>query len=69
MFPLKPAKMIEREIELAAKGTASYMGREERDCLKRAAKAEAAFRASKGYEPDTFWRRLSRRLGRRPGRK
>ncbi|NCE63655.1 hypothetical protein D1159_03435 [Pseudoflavonifractor sp. 524-17] len=67
MVPLKPNKMIEREIELAAKGTASYMGREERDCLRRAAAAEAAFRAAKGYEPDTLWRRLRRRLKRKKG--
>ncbi len=38
------------------------MGRDEKAALKRAEEAERAFRASKGYEPDTFWNRLKRRF-------
>ncbi|MBO3281287.1 MAG: hypothetical protein ACLTNE_13005 [Intestinimonas butyriciproducens] len=32
--------------------------------LKRAKEAERAFRTAKGYEPDTFWRRLRRKFQR-----
>ena len=38
------------------------MGHEEKAALKRAKEAERAFRASKGYEPDTFWYRLKKKL-------
>ena len=38
------------------------MGREEKAALKRAEEAERAFRASKGYEPDTFWYRLKKKF-------
>ena len=38
------------------------MGGDEKPALKRAEEAERAFRASKGYEPDTFWYRLKRKL-------
>lgn len=38
------------------------MGRDERAALKRAEEAERAFRASKGYEPDTFWSRLKKKF-------
>ena len=30
--------------------------------MGRAEEAERAFRASKGYEPDTFWYRLKKKL-------
>lgn len=38
------------------------IGRDERAALKRAEAAERAFRSSKGYEPDTFWYRLKKKL-------
>ena len=38
------------------------LGRDEKAALKRAEEAERAIRASKGYEPDTFWNRLKRRF-------
>ena len=38
------------------------MGREEKAALRRAEEAERAFRASKGYEPDTFWYRLKKKF-------
>lgn len=38
------------------------MGRDERAALKWAEEAERAFRASKGYEPDTFWYRLKKKF-------
>ncbi|WP_417094024.1 hypothetical protein [Intestinimonas timonensis] len=38
------------------------MGRAEKAALKRAEEAERAFRASKGYEPDTFWYRLKKKF-------
>ena len=38
------------------------MGREEKAALKRAEEAERTFRASKGYEPDTFWYRLKKKF-------
>ena len=37
-------------------------GRDEKAALKRAEAAERAFRASKGYEPDTVWNRLKARF-------
>lgn len=40
------------------------MSRDERQARKRAEEAERAFRASKGYVPDTFWRRLKRKFTR-----
>ena len=39
-------------------------GRDEKKALKRAKEAERAFRTAKGYEPDTFWRRLRRKFQR-----
>lgn len=38
------------------------LGRAEKKALRRAEKAERAFRADKGYEPDTLWNRLKRRF-------
>ena len=38
------------------------MGQDEKAALKRAEESERAFRASKGYEPDTFWYRLKKKL-------
>lgn len=38
------------------------LGRDEKAALKQAEEAERAFRASKGYELDTFWNRLKRRF-------
>ena len=34
----------------------------EKAALKRAERAERAFRASKGYPPDTFWNRLRQKF-------
>lgn len=36
--------------------------RAEKKALKQAEEAEKAFRASRGYEPDTFWSRLKKRF-------
>ena len=38
------------------------MGGDEKAARKRAKEAERAFRASKGYEPDTFWYRLKKKF-------
>ncbi len=48
--------------ELIANETQPYLGRAEKKALKQAEQAEQAFRASKGYEPDTAWTRLKKRL-------
>lgn len=41
----------------------SVFGSEERKALRRAEKAEEAFRKSKGYPPNTFWGKVKRLFG------
>ena len=54
---------LDLNVTLSAKeAEAVPLGRDEKAALKRAEEAERAFRASKGYEPDTFWNRLKRRF-------
>lgn len=54
---------LDLNVTLAAKeAEAVPLGRDEKAALKRAEEAERAFRASKGYERDTFWNRLKRRF-------
>ncbi|MBS6283067.1 MAG: hypothetical protein KH459_08535 [Oscillospiraceae bacterium] len=51
---------LDLNVTLAAKeAEAVPLGRDEKAALKR---AEGAFRASRGYELDTFWNRLKRRF-------
>ncbi len=47
-----------------AQSAGGGMSSDERRARKRAEEAERAFRASKGYEPDTVWRRLKRKFKR-----
>ena len=56
---------IKTSMNDAASGGPSYMGQDERKAHKQAKEAEKAFRASKGYEPDTFWCRLKKKLTKR----
>jgi len=54
---------LDLNVTLAAKeAEAGPLGRDEKAALKRAEEAERAFRASRGYEPGTFWNRLKRRF-------
>ncbi len=48
--------------ELITGETQPYLLPGERKALRDAERAEEAFRASKGYEPKGFWKRLKRRL-------
>lgn len=48
--------------ELIGKETQPYLSHDEKKALRQAEKAERAFRAAKGYAPDTFWERLKRKL-------
>ena len=41
------------------------LGRDEKASLRQAKEAERAFRASKGYVPDTLWNRLKARFRKR----
>ena len=38
------------------------VGADEKAALRRARKAERAFRVAKGYEPDTLWNRIRKKL-------
>ena len=54
---------LDLNVTLTAKeAKAVPLGRDEKAALKRAEEAERAFRASRGYEPGTFWNRLKRRF-------
>ena len=53
---------IKTSMNDAASGGPGYMGRDERKAHKQAEEAEKAFRASKGYEPDTVWYRLKKKF-------
>jgi len=53
---------IKQSMQDAASGGPDHMGRDERKARKQAEEAEKAFRASKGYEPDTLWHRLKKKL-------
>ena len=48
--------------DLVANEPGCTRSRDEKAALRRAKEAERAFRASKGYAPDTFWARLKKRL-------
>ena len=56
---------IKLSMSEAASGGPDHMGRDERKAHKQAKEAEKAFRASKGYEPDTLWYRLKKKLTKR----
>lgn len=53
---------VNLNINLAEKEAHTFASKGERQALRRAKEAERAFRASKGYAPDTFWARLKKRL-------
>lgn len=48
--------------DLAEQEVGTNLYRDEKKALKRAKEAERAFRASKGYVPDTFWNRLGQKF-------
>ncbi len=48
--------------DLISGETQPYLLPGEKKALRDAEKAEKAFRASKGYEPQGFWARLKRKL-------
>lgn len=47
---------------LVAEGLLEGTDRDEKRALKRAEEAEREFRASRGYVPNEFWRRLLSRI-------
>lgn len=47
---------------LVAEGLLEGTDRDEKRALRQAEKAERAFRASKGYPPEGFWRRLLNKI-------
>jgi hypothetical protein len=48
-----------------AESAGGGLGRDEKASLRQAKEAERAFRASKGYVPDTLWNRLKARFRKR----
>lgn len=60
--PIRGAMTDAAMMQNAASGGTGLMGRDEKKALKQAEEAERAFRASKGYEPDTFWYRLKKKF-------
>lgn len=55
------ASRLRLNLDLFEKEKGAYLSGDEKAALRRAEKAEKAFRKSKGYEPDTFWHRLKKR--------